>query len=325
MKPEELLKIALEKRSHLFNDPQTTCFRIFNTAGDGIDGFTIDLYGEYLLVQYFREEAGEDNIDLMKAVEELAAALPVPVRGILLKSRVVLKGNLDYAEMRKSRLLAGEEPPEGYCVRQNGVLAAVDLVEGQSTGVFLDMRTVRDTLASFYRENSLTSMVNFFSYTALFSVHALKNGVKQAINVDLSKAVLKKARSNYLVNDLKDDDRDFIYGDSLDWIRRFDKNKREFSFAVFDPPTFSRHKKRSFSVKKDYSQSLMFLEKIVPQGYVLTSINSYSVAKDEYLSYHPKSWELVFFENESSDFIHNSNPYLKVGLWKCSSNSGKNA
>ena len=51
-------------------------------------------------------------------------------------------------------------------------------------------------------------------------------------------------------------------------------------------------------------------------GYALTSVNSYSISREEYLSYHPVEWRLEFFANESTDFTHSGNPYLKAGLWK---------
>ena len=98
-------------------------------------------------------------------------------------------------------------------------------------------------------------MLNLFSYTALFSVHAVRRGITGAVNVDLSRAVLERAKVNYGLNGLRIDERDFIYGDSLEWIRRFRKKGRTFSFVIFDPPTFSRNRQRSFSSRRDYAAS----------------------------------------------------------------------
>jgi 23S rRNA (cytosine1962-C5)-methyltransferase len=160
-------------------------------------------------------------------------------------------------------------------------------------------------------------MLNLFCYTALFSVHALASGVDSAVNVDLAKSVLLKASENYRLNNFSCDDRDFIYGDALEWIKLFNKKNKLFDFAVFDPPTFARNRKKQFSVKRDYMASLEDLDKITRKGgLILTSVNSYSVPEKEYKSYHPYSWQLVMFRNESADFVNRGNPYLKVGLWK---------
>jgi len=313
------LKRAFSGREALFVDNTTSCFRLFNGPGDGIDGLTIDFYAEYILIQYF-------NTDVLALIEsrqldpdgilECLAPFGVRIRGILLKNRLALKGDLDYGEIRKSLLLYGQMPPDEYVVKQNGSLCQVDLVEGQSTGIFLDMREIRHDLESFYREYSPSAMLNLFCYTALFSVHALCNGVSSAVNVDLSRAVLERARKNYILNGLHVDDRDFIYGDASEWVRQFTKKKREFAFVVVDPPTFSRNRQKTFSVKQHYIPLLQSLENIVPDGYVLTSINSYTVSYDEYRSYHPHGWEPLFIGHESSDFPESRNNYLKVGLWK---------
>lgn len=308
-----LFSSAVEKRNLLFEDLETDCFRIFNTSGDGVEGLTVDYYAGYILLQYFNADA-KDAIS--KILPSLIKSLPVPVKGVLSKNRMTpSKGEIP-DEHWKSVILYGDYPTDGIIVLQNGVRARVDLVNGQNTGIFLDMREIRDKLHQFYESESVGRMLNLFSYTALFSVHALKNGVKNAVNIDLSRGVLSRAKINYELNGLKVDQRDFIYGDALDWTKQLSKKEVVFDFAVFDPPTFARNKKKNFSVKKDYSDSLQRVELLIDKGFILTSINSYTVTEQEYRSYHPDNWELLMFGNESSDFIYSGNPYLKVGLWK---------
>ncbi len=314
MQIEPLLKKAILKREKLFTDPSTDCYRLFNGDGDGVPGLTIDWYGCYVLVQLFDEGLGAEVESIRSSIRNSETMLPARPEGILLKNRLKPDDTRDIASAMRSVVLEGSEPPGGFSVRQNGIQAAVDLVGGQSTGIFLDMREVRDRLAGYY--TSSDTMVNLFSYTALFSVHAVKHGITGAVNVDLSKGVLERARENYRLNGLKVDERDFIYGDSLEWIRRFRKKGKTFSLVIFDPPTFSRNRRRTFSTKKNYRESLDLVSGLVEKGSVLTSVNSHAISHEEYLSFHPAGWELDFIANESSDFIHRGNPYLKVGLWK---------
>lgn len=304
---------AIEKRNLLFEDSETDCFRIFNTSGDGIDGLTADYYAGYILLQYFNEKA-KSIINEISA--EIIKAVPLPVKGILLKNRMANPRGETPDEQWKSIIIEGDYPVDGIVVMQNGIKARVDLINGQNTGIFLDMREIRDELSRFYKSRPLNKMLNLFSYTALFSVHALKSGVKSAVNIDLSRGVLNRARVNYSLNGLKIDERDFIYGDAMDWSKQLSKKNVTFDFVVFDPPTFARNKKKNFSVKKDYSDSLQRVELLIDDGFILTSVNSYTVTEQEYRSYHPDHWELLTFGNESSDFIDSGNPYLKVGLWK---------
>ncbi len=314
MQLEPLLTRALSKRGKLLADPDLDCCRLFNGDGDGVPGLCVDRYNEYLLVQYYEPGLASMGGGILRAIDGIVPLLPAPPKGVLLKDRTRHAGAPDPADAAKSVLLSGSLPPGDYTVRQNGVRAAVDLLKGQNTGIFMDMREVRDRLAGYYSRSD--TLINLFSYTALFSVHALMHGIAGAINVDLSRGVLERARANYRLNGLRIDARDFIYGDSIEWIRRFRRQGKAFSFVVFDPPTFSRNRKRTFSTKKNYRDSLALVTDIARGGYALTSVNSYSVTREEYLSYHPDGWRLEFFANEASDFTHAGNPYLKAGLWK---------
>jgi len=314
MQIESFLKKAILKREKLFTDTATDCYRLFNGDGDGVPGLTIDWYGRYVLVQLFDEGLSSAVDDIRSSIRNSETMLPARPEGILLKNRLKPDDTRDIASAMRSVVLEGSEPPEGFSVRQNGIHALVDLVGGQSTGIFLDMREVRDRLGGYY--GCSDTMVNLFSYTALFSVHAVKHGITGAVNVDLSKGVLERARDNYRLNGLKVDERDFIYGDSLEWIRRFRKKGKTFSLVIFDPPTFSRNRRRTFSIKKNYRESLDLVNGLVERGHVLTSVNSHSISREEYLSFHPDGWKPEFIANESSDFTNRGNPYLKAGLWK---------
>jgi 23S rRNA (cytosine1962-C5)-methyltransferase len=309
-----LLSTAFRKRQPLYGDPATNCFRLFNGAGDGLDGLALDWYHGYVLAQYYKEPLFGMSDELLRGIDAAAGLLPAAPAGILMKNRMKQEDAADIAAVRTSILLRGGEPPEGHTVMQNGVRAAVDLVWGQSTGIFLDMREVRDRLAPYYAPAD--TMLNLFSYTAIFSVHAVRHGITGAVNVDLSRAVLERARVNYGLNGIRVDERDFIYGDSLDWIRRFRKKGRTFSFVVFDPPTFSRNRQTSFSTRRDYADALSLLAVIAPGGHALTSVNSFTITGEQYRSFHPGGWKLEFFCNESSDFTRVEDAYLKVGLWR---------
>ncbi|HNR89853.1 MAG TPA: class I SAM-dependent methyltransferase [Spirochaetota bacterium] len=308
----DLLGRALDRRADLHADSRTTCYRIFNGGGDGIDGLCVDRYGEYLLVQLY-EPSLYDAIDVIRAsLETIAARTPFPVAGVLAKDRTLVRETVEIAERRRSVLLLGERPPEDYVVLQNGLRAAVDLLHGQNTGVFLDMREVRDALAQVYAETH--DLINLFCYTGLFSVHALAHGVSRAVNVDLSRPFLRRARRNYALNGLPVDDRDFICGDSFEWSRRFSRQERRFDLVVFDPPTFSRNKRKTFSVKRNYRQALAALDMIAGR-YALTAVNSQTVCEDEYRAFHPTGWKCLFVRHEPPDFRLDGAPYLKAGLW----------
>ncbi len=305
---------AFESRAELFGLPDEGCFRLFNASGDGLDGLTVDLYGEYLLAQMYFDETCARAQEIIRAMEPAIARLPRSPLALLVKDRRKLNDGDGFALRRTSETVWGDAPPPQYRVRHAGTTVLVDLLHGQHTGLFLDMREIRGKLRPFY--GGAGRFLNLFSYTGIFSVHALLNGALSAVNVDLSAAVLERARRNYRANGLECDDRDFVRGDSFEWLRRFGKKDRLFDMVIFDPPTFSRNRRRSFSVKRDYRAALEAIRSCAPGGMALTTINAESVTEREYRSFHPAGWEPIFYSNESSDFVYKIRPYLKAGLWR---------
>jgi 23S rRNA (cytosine1962-C5)-methyltransferase len=314
-----LFENAFSKREKNFNDTNSNCFRLFNSNADGLSGLTIDYYAGYLLVQFYdsslvNSQTGILNEDLANQI--INASKVLSCRGILCKDRIMYSSDVDFSQKRKSYIIFGDAPPLNHIVIQNKIKCLVDIIEGQSTGIFLDMRETRSFLENIYSAHNIEKMLNLFSYTGMFSAHALKNGVKYCTNVDLSQSVLNRAKKNYEINDLVIDNRDFIYGDSLDWSKRFAKRKLHFDFVIADPPTFSRHKNSVFSIKKDYKRLTDTISHIAEGGYALTAVNSQTVDKDEFLNYHPNKWELVYFAQESSDFFPEKESYLKTAFWE---------
>jgi 23S rRNA (cytosine1962-C5)-methyltransferase len=309
---EKKIRAAIERRTSLAAGPDEA-YRLFNSAGDGIDGLIIDRYGAFCLVQFFRE----DLESLAEAVHVALCACDTGFdrRGVLLKRRM----KSDCADPQTeymSELLSGEFPSDEYTVRQNGILMKVDLVRGMNTGLFLDMRSVRDRLSSVYADAAPRRVLNLFCYTGAFSVHALKHGASSCINVDTSRTVLGRAMENYKINGITPPQRDFVCMDAAEYLRYAARKSLQFDHVIFDPPTFSRGKKGSFSVKSDYPALLDAIAGVAAGGLVLSVINTHSVPDRDYFSLHPSSWEQVFFANEPDDFPPAEDCYLKAGLWR---------
>ncbi len=308
-----ILDKAFARRARLFADPAHDCCRLFNGAGDGMDGITIDRYAAWLLVQVEKASLLEKQKTLFPAIIQAGRCLPCKPRGILWKD--ISDSAATWRDYPcRSSIMDGHAPPEELIVVQNGVRVGVDLMLGRHTGLFLDMRTIRGLLAPHYKKAG--TMLNLFCYSGMFSVHGLKNGLSSVLNLDLAKTALERARSNYGLNGLACDERDFMYGDALTWMKAFAKKGRRFDCVVLDPPTFARSKQGSFSVKKDFPRCLELVQSLAPGGLALTVINSPTITEQQYRDWHPASWRLKWLEHEPDDFPCGGEPYLKAGLWR---------
>jgi 23S rRNA (cytosine1962-C5)-methyltransferase len=169
--------------------------------------------------------------------------------------------------------LAPAEPLWGSFVHEvevveNGVQYAVRPGAGLSAGLFLDMREVRNWV----RHNAAgRTVLNVFAYTCAFGVSASLGKAKRVVNVDVSRRYLEWGQANYRLNDVVADQRDFIYGDALDWLDRFARRQSRFDLVIVDPPSFSS---TPFSVSKDYPRLIEAAARVVaPAGMLLAATN----------------------------------------------------
>jgi 23S rRNA (cytosine1962-C5)-methyltransferase len=304
------INLALKKRQSFLLSKIDNCFRLINGVGDGIPDLTIDYYNKHILVQYFSANLYKDKSDIADA---LLDTFSDSVASILIKNRTIQKDISQIKNSRESELIYGEFPNEKFYVVHNGINLYADLVHSQNTGIFMDMRNIRNVLSAYYSE--ISSLLNLFSYTSAFAIHSKKFGVSTAINVDISSAVLDRSKLNYKLNNYTIDNRDFFKSDALKAIKILSKKNKTFDLIILDPPTFSRKKKNHFSIKKDYTKYCNEIERLHPK-YVLTAVNTISIAEKEFFSFHPENWKNIFFLHEDIDFPYKENPYLKCALWK---------
>ncbi len=262
---ENRIKKALEYRKDLFNDKNTTAFRVFNGEGDGIGGITIDYYDEYYLITWY-------SIGIYKLKEDILEALKLSVsyKGVYQKKRFNTKGMylLDGDDF-----LFGQRAPEPLIVKENGVKFAIYLDDGAMVGVFLDQRDVRRTLRDKYAQGK--TLLNTFSYTGVFSVFGALGGTKKTTSVDLAKRSLIKTQEHFSINAIEVQNQDIIVEDVFNYFKYALKKNLLFDIVVLDPPSFARSKKHTFSASKDYVKLLKEAIQITNKnGLIIASTNS---------------------------------------------------
>lgn len=161
-------------------------------------------------------------------------------------------------------------PREEVVVVEHGVRYLVKPTSGLTVGLFLDMRDVREFLRQSVRGQSV---LNLFAYTCSFGVCAVLGGASRVVNLDLSKAYLEWGKANYRLNDCQVEERDFIYGDAFDWLRRFQRRGQRFDLVIVDPPSFSS---TPFSVTRDYPRLVASGGAVVSPGGVLLAATNHA-------------------------------------------------
>ncbi len=222
--------VGLRRRLGL-DDPAGGC-RLVASEADGLPGWIVDRYGEWLVVQCVSagaERHKELFFDLL--MEETGC------RGLYERSDVSVRRREGLAET--TGLARGEEPPETVIIAEDGVRYFVDLRHGHKTGFYFDQRDNRIALKGMARGRTV---LNCFVYTGGFGAAALAGGATHVVNIDTSLPALNLAARTMRENGFPDDSYENRAIDVFDALREYRAAGRTFDIVVLDPPKFVENK-----------------------------------------------------------------------------------
>ena len=175
----------------------------------------------------------------------------------------------------------GSETKSSTVVREGNCRFHVDLLDTVNPGLFLDMRDGRLDVEARARGKEV---LNLFSYTCSFAVHARVGGATRAVNADISGKILEKGRENYRLNGLEPLKGEFFKGDSREYLAWCLRKGFKFDGVVLDPPSFSRNKGKVFSVKTDFQPLVAEVAGLLAPGAFFLASTNYSAFTPESLA-----------------------------------------
>jgi len=284
---QKKLTAAIDKRKALFQEADTTAFRLFNGEGDGIGGFTLDLFNDFLLFQWYSK-------GIYRFKDTIIAALQtcMDFKGIYEKKRFDQKGM--YVE--DDDFVMGEKGDFPIVIKENGIRYSVDLNDGAMVGIFLDQRDVRKTICDKYAKSK--DVLNTFSYTGAFSVAAAVGGSSSTTSVDLANRSRAKTAENFQLNEIELEKQKIIVEDVFHYFKYAVKKNLLFDMVILDPPSFARSKKHTFSAAKDYTN-------LLKEAIAITKNNGIIVASTNCSTFDMKKFKkfiLDAFEKQNSRY-----------------------
>ena len=268
----------------------TTAYRWLFGEGDGLPGITVDLYGEYAVVQTYMDDPGELIDWLVPALRATA-----PVRGIVIRERpggeprdeddlassdkpASADARQSSAVGRRSSLLWGAGPPHDLVVNEHGLQFEADLRGGQKTGLFLDQRENRRFIESISAEQTV---LNCFAYTGAFSLYALRGGARHVISSDIGKGLDASTATNISLNGLDAARHEFVTADCFALLEDYARQGRSFDLIILDPPSFAKNKQSRFAAIRAYTRLNALALRCVAPGGTLASASCTSQVSPE--------------------------------------------
>lgn len=263
----DLFENAKHERTSLFNSSETNAFRLYNGEGDGLGGFTIDHYDGHLLITWYSKGIYHYKSDIIEAIKAVF-------------DYKTIYEKLRYDKNVPTNVVSDKEAEFPIIIKENNLHYMIDLTDGAMTGLFLDQRDVRKKLQQMHTKHK--DMLNLFAYSGGFSVAVGTNGYKTT-NVDIAKRSIELMEQNFALNEMNLETQTFITMDAFDALAYFARHLKTFDIIVIDPPSFSRHKKKVFTVKDHYHELVTEALPLVNYGgYLVLSTNASNVSLKQF-------------------------------------------
>jgi 23S rRNA (cytosine1962-C5)-methyltransferase len=235
------------------------------------------------VVAWFYHRTKDDTLEREVAYRALAEreileGLSIPRERLFIKHRARQrdgKGERDQYERFDSRGVV-------KVVSEFGLKFEVNLSDYLDTGLFLDHRFTRKMVGE---RAAGKRVLNLFSYTGAFTVHARAGGAVRTTTVDMSKTYLAWAERNLALNDFRlSPEHQLVHADCLEYLERGPDRDERYDIVVCDPPTFSNSKRMkadSFAIDRDWPTLLRNLAAwLAPGGTLFFSTNSRGIDFD---------------------------------------------
>ena len=257
---------------------ESDALRLINAESDYLPGLVVDRFADTLVMQ-----AGTLFIDQHK--QEIAALLMelTGATGVLERSELALRRQEGLPEAQG--VLAGRAPTGPVTVHEHGLRFLVDVAHGQKTGFYSDQRANRVRTAVYCAGKRV---LNGFSYTGAFAVHALRAGATHVTNIDSSVEALELAESNLRLNGFDPElCTENIAGDLFEVLRDW-RDERQghpaahpYDVIILDPPKFASSQAQMERALRGYKEiNLQALRLIAPGGILITFSCSGLVSAD---------------------------------------------
>lgn len=292
------LEAALQLREPHFN-PQgpdaTDGFRLINGESDGFPGLVLDRYAGCLVLKLYAaawfdalRPAGSPapphsataSLDLIALLRDRLA----PARIVLRLSR-----NLDVASrlagFSDGQNLLGDDTAPSVVFHEHGLRFESDVVQGQKTGFFLDQRDNRARVGALARG---ADVLNVFSFSGGFSVHAARGGARSVTDLDISPHALASARRNMALNrglpGVDAAEHRQVHADAFAWLERA-PGDATFDIVILDPPSMAkREADRAGAIEAYRRLSLLGAGRVRPGGLLLAASCSAHVSDTEFFN-----------------------------------------
>ncbi len=235
-----------------------SCRVIFGEA-DFLPALIVDKFGDYLSIQTL-------SLGIEKYKDMIVALLDeiLEPRGIYERNDVPIREK-EGLEQKKGFIKGPFDTT--VQIRENEIKLWVDIENGQKTGYFLDQRENRAALKPLVKD---ARVLDTFTHTGGFALHAAYYGAKEVTAVDISEHAIDYVMKNAALNSLEDKVKG-VAANVFDLLKAYQVQGENFDVVILDPPAFCKTKSALEGAYRGYKEiNLRAMKLIKPGGFLVT-------------------------------------------------------
>ncbi len=255
------INTAIVNRQQLGLFKKSDAIRLIHGESDGLPGLVADIYGRVVVTQALSAGIDPWKMEIARILKEQTGA-----ECIVERSDVEVRKLEGLDEF--TGVLIGKEPAGEVTINEAGLRFGVDVLRGQKTGFYLDQRENRMLAGNLAHGRRV---LNCFSYTGGFTIHALAGGAEDVLSIDSSAEAISAARRNMELNDLPANRAIWMEADVFQALRNLRDRAETFDMIILDPPKFAptaAHAARAARAYKDIN--LLAFKMLRPGGLLFT-------------------------------------------------------
>ncbi|HEX5060019.1 MAG TPA: class I SAM-dependent rRNA methyltransferase [Kofleriaceae bacterium] len=244
--------------------------RLVHGEADGCPGLVVDAYTDTAVIVFDGPAA---TAFWRTRIDDVLAGLE---RGGATIAHVWLRG--ERGQRSAGEALRGA-PPAEIVISEDEARFGVDVRSGQKTGFFLDQRENRRIVR---RHAGGASVLNLFSYTGGFSLHAALGGATRVTSVDIAGPAIAAIEKNLAHSGLDASAHERVAADAFEFLSRAKAQGRRWDLVIVDPPSFAPSERAKGAALRAYEKLAAAALALVQDGgrFALASCSSHVTEAD---------------------------------------------
>ena len=240
-----------------------SCTRLIFGDADGLPGLIADKFGSVLVTQTMTLGVEQRKDIIFPALVDYLRSIGETVTCLYERNDVAVRQKEGLPLSKGYYVYDGLNTDETVCeICENGIRYAVDFINGQKTGFFLDQKFNRLAAAAIAPGRTV---LDCFTHTGAFALNCAKNGAKQVTAADISEEAIRMTKENAARNEIRN--MDFICADVFGLLDAlYAEKKKIYDYIILDPPAFTKSTKTVHAAYNGYKEINLKAMRILPRG-----------------------------------------------------------